>query len=265
MKTLPTPQSSCAVPLFGKSFPRSDQRPWLEFLVLHINGSEDLKYCCTAQQIIKRGFHTGFWQPALWPVSLLCMLRIFLTANENILLFFQVFLWAEFSSRWQELPFEAAHSFSPSSTHKSHLPAPEPWQQKKRSQMQNPPKHNLLLPPRPIRARCVWGPKKSLCKTTWNYLSIQQPDQNEGFEFCKLGSFPYGCFCCCLVLRILWEKWMECISAVVLSVLFFGFGEILTGEILLVIFIIAKDVCVYPWNVWRWLENWWISSCGVRK
>lgn len=61
---------------------------------------------------------------------------------------------------------------------------------------------------------------------------------------------------CCLVLRILWEKWMECSSAVVLSVLFCGFGESLTGEIVLVVLVMTKAVCLYPWNVWRWLENW---------
>lgn len=196
MKTLPHLKAVVLYFCLEKAFQEVIKRPWLEFLVLHISRSEGLKYCCVAQQIIIRGFHTGFWQPALRPISLLCMLRIFLTANENILFFFQVFLSARFSSRWQELPFEAAHSFSPSSTHKSHLPAPEPWQQKKRSQMQNPPKHNLLLPPRPIRARCVWGSKKYPCTNTWNYLNTQQPSQNQGFRFsCRLRSFLRICFC----------------------------------------------------------------------
>lgn len=44
-----------------KSFPRSDKRPWLGFLVLHISRSEGLKYCCVAKQIENIGFLTGFW------------------------------------------------------------------------------------------------------------------------------------------------------------------------------------------------------------
>lgn len=37
---------------------------------------------------------------------------------------------------------------------------------------------------------------------------------------------------------------------------FIGFGEVLTSEILLVILIMTKAVCLYPWNAWRWLGNW---------
>lgn len=106
-------------------------------------------------------------------------------------------------------------------------------------------------------------PKKYPCKNTWNYLNTQQPDQNQGFEFfCKLRSLLCGCFCCRLVLRILWEEWMECSSALVLSVLLLVLGKFSLVKYFLSFWSwgIIQAVCLYPW---RWLENWWISSCGV--
>lgn len=46
---------------------------------------------------------------------------------------------------------------------------------------------------------------------------------------------------------------------------FIGFEDVLTSEILLVILIMTMAVCFYPWNSWRWLENWGVSSCAVGK
>lgn len=108
------------------------------------------------------------------------------------------------------------------------------------------------------------APENIPVKNTWNYLNTQQPDQNQGFEFCKLRFFPWGCFCCSCA-----EDFMGKVDGVQLccsaECCFIGFGEVLTSEILLVILIMTKAVCLYPWNAWRWLGNWWISSCAVGK
>lgn len=64
---------------------------------------------------------------------------------------------------------------------------------------------------------------------------------------------------------------MECSSAVVLSVLCFGFGEVLTGEIVLVILIMTKALCILgmPGGGWRIGESlvveWGNSYSGSLK
>lgn len=101
---------------------------------------------------------------------------------------------------------------------------------------------------------CVWGSKKYPCKNTWNYLNSQQPDQNQGFEFsCTLRSFPCGCFCWCLVLRILWEKGMECRLCCSAK------GSLLVLEK----FSVVKYFCQFEHD---WDFDWRIGeSCGVGK
>lgn len=263
-----TPQSSCAALLFGKSFPRSDQRPWLEFLVLHISRSESLKCCCVVQQIINKGFHAGFWQPVLWPISLLCMLRIFLTANENILFFFQVFLSAWFSSQCKSCLLKQ-HIHSPLQAPISlicQLQNHGNRRKEARCRIHQNTIYSFLLDQ--SEQGVCGAPKNIPVKTpgtTWTFSSQTRIRDLNSFVvkvvIIKLRSFPCGCFCCCLMLRILWGKWMECSSAVVLNVLFFGLGK----------FSLVKCFLSFWW--WQRLfvsleclkEHWWISSCGVGK
>lgn len=252
MKTLPHLKALVLHFCLEKSFPRSDQRPWLEFLVLHISRSESLKCYCVVQQIIKRGFHTvsgnlcfdqshscacweSFWQ----------LMRIFC-----------------FSSRFS---FQRGSPLSGKSCLlKQHIHSPLQAPISLICQLQN---HGN----RRKEARCrihqntiysfllnqseqgVCGAPKNIPVktpgTTWTFSSQTRiRDLNSlviKMLIIKLKSFPCGCFCCCLMLRILWGKWMECSSAVVLSVLFF-----VLGKFSLCRFYHDKG-CLYPWNAWR--------------